>query len=463
MSQGALKQPVLVLTDPLSSRVFLSAGIVSKLADELAGRMVIMTTFDTSVHEDIHAWLLDDERIQVIAYTKIIESVRLGFFQRIKRYIDQRIDARLGFFALAVRHSLKHGFSLERMKYGHHNSFLNLSLSRPFPNSDYMMKFMVEWLYGKSRFIHPDLLTFLRDKCSSLVISNLQIHAVQIILNAAKRLELNVVGHIGSWDHPVGKGVVYPDCSAYIVQNQYMEDALVKYHQIDKKKITISGWPQLDICARPQEKNRYQELLRKFELNPELPTVLFCGNTESNAPYEKNYIERLIAWRNTAAQTKFNLILRPHPRYLLGERWKVYYRSLLRGSGFYLQVPSYGDVDVLALLLQHVDVVMTNAGTILLDSLANDRPVVCILYDHDAPTGSRYALDSVVGDHYRSLMQSGAFYRATDFEESTAMLYRALNDPAELRSKRSIISQEIVGDIDGKAGKRVADVILQNL
>jgi len=91
--------------------------------------------------------------------------------------------------------------------------------------------------------------------------------------------------------------------------------------------------------------------------------------------------------------------------------------------------------------LQHGDVVMSNAGTILLDALVNDRPAICVLYDEGAPPGESWALKNVSGEHYKSLIESEAFYRARRFEDVTAAL-------------------EVVGEVDGHATERVAEAIV---
>ena len=86
-------------------------------------------------------------------------------------------------------------------------------------------------------------------------------------------------------------------------------------------------------------------------------------------------------------------------------------RALRRGRAgdpaCYVQEPSYTDLEELTVLLQHGDAVVCNAGTILLDALVNERPVVCVLYDEGAPPGESWAAKNVVGEHYRELAGSG--------------------------------------------------------
>jgi len=65
----------------------------------------------------------------------------------------------------------------------------------------------------------------------------------------------------------------------------------------------------------------------------------------------------------------------------------------------------------------------------------------------------------VVGEHYRELEASGAFYRAATFEEVTAGIERALASPAELAEARHRVVREVVGEVDGRAAERVVAAI----
>jgi CDP-glycerol glycerophosphotransferase (TagB/SpsB family) len=137
----------------------------------------------------------------------------------------------------------------------------------------------------------------------------------------------------------------------------------------------------------------------------------------------------------------------------------VRFGAALSRQGAAVQEPSFTDLDTLAVLLQHGDVVVSNAGTILLDALVNDRPAVCVLYDEGAPLGESWAWKNVSGEHYKSLIESDAFYRAESFDEVAAGIERALAHPGELGAERARASREVVGEIDGRAAERVADAI----
>lgn len=275
------------------------------------------------------------------------------------------------------------------------------------------------------------------------------------------RLGLPLIGHVASWDHTVGKGIVAPGLRRYVVQNEIMRDDLTRFHQIERDRIVVTGWPQTDMFHRRRARAGFDALLRELELDPARPVVLVMGNTPTNAPFERHFVERLLAWwEEDGRRERFSLIFRPHPR---DRDWRERFAPALSRSGVAVQEPSFTDLDTLATMLQHGHVVVSNAGTILLDALVNDRPAVCVLYDEGAPPGEGWALKNVSGDHYRGLMESKAFYRADSFEGAAAGIERALANPAELESERARVARAVVGEVDGRAAERVADALLSAL
>ena len=183
---------------------------------------------------------------------------------------------------------------------------------------------------------------------------------------------------------------------------------------------------------------------------------MVMGNTPTNAPYEANFVDRLVGWWKDNGRERFSLLFRPHPR---DREWRDRFAAARSEPDAAVQEPSFADLEALPVLLQHCDAVITNAGTILLDALANDRPAVCTLWDEGAPAGESWAVKNVSGEHYKPLFDSNAFYRATSFEEVVAGVERALEQPDELAAERARVVWLVLGEIDGRAGERVAEAI----
>jgi hypothetical protein len=444
----------LVLPDPFSSRLFFDTGIVEKLDAELGDRLEL---FLFARGEDRLVWR---ERAGGLRMTipEQLTSKDPSLPERLARRTDQALDRTIGFYPLSLRHSLRNGFNRTRMVPGHENWFLDPRLAGPLPNWSWLDPLFKSWHYGRRRYLQPALRDRLRSERPSIVLANIQMHSVVPFLVGARRFGLPAVGNVASWDHTVGKGIVSPHLSRYTVQNDVMRDDLARYHGIPRERVVVTGWPQTDVFHRRRPRAEYEELLRTLGLDGSRPIVLVMGNTPTNAPFEARFVHRLLAWwKESGARERFSLLFRPHPR---DHDWRERFAEAQNGDGVAVQQPSFTDLETLALLLQHGDCVVSNAGTILLDALVNDRPAVCVLYDEGESSGESWALKNVSGEHYRALIESEAFYKARRFDELTAGLDRALRQPEELAAERERVAREVVGEVDGHAADRVVEAIV---
>ena len=440
-----------VLPDPFSSRLFFDTGIVEHLRSRFGEQLALV------LDEGERQWAERAPGVRVIASDELFPA-SVPPRDKIRRRADRWLDAKIGFYPLSVRQSLRHGFNRERMQSGHQNWFLDPTRAGPLPKSELLDRAMTKWHYGRLRHVARPLLDRLRRERPAIALANTQMHSIVPFIVGARRVGLPVVGHIASWDHTVGKGIVPPDLRRYIVQNDVMRDDLARYHHVDPARVVVTGWPQTDVFHRKRPRDEYDRVVRQLDLEPSRPVVLVMGNTPTNAPYEARFVERLVSWwEQSGAAARFSLLFRPHPR---DRQWRERFAPALYREGATVQEPSFTDLETLALLLQHGDVVVSNAGTILLDALVNDRPAVCVLYDEGAPTGESWAWKNVSGEHYKSLIESDAFYRAERFDDLTAAIERALANPDELAAERARVAHEVVGEIDGRAAERVADAVV---
>jgi CDP-glycerol glycerophosphotransferase (TagB/SpsB family) len=446
----------LVLPDPFSSRLFFDTGIVERLRTRFGDRLELFL-LDTGEQSAAWAKRAGTTRVTTAADLRDHASAAAA---KAHRRADAWLDRRIGFYPLSLRHSLRHGFHRQRMRAGHSNWFLDPTLAGPLPRWYGFDPLMSRWHYGPLRYVPRPVLERARRERPSIALANMQMHAVQPFVVAARRFDLPVVGNIASWDHTVGKGIVAPGLARYLVQNEAMRNDLVRYHGIDGRRIAVTGWPQTDVFHRTRARDEYEALLRAVGLDTERPLVVVMGNTPTNAPYEANLVERIVGWWREAAQDRISLLFRPHPR---DREWDARFAAARDVAGIAVQEPSFTDLETLAVLLQHCDAVVTNAGTILLDALANDRPAVCVLWDEGAPEGEQWAVKNVSGDHYRALFESSAFYRATQFSELVDGIERALAEPEELAEPRAAVTRVVLGEVDGRAAERVADEIASAL
>ena len=448
------KRVWLVLPDQLSIRMFVDTGIVTGLAPRLDGALAAVFLVP---REDAAQWTDRLPDIPVLHGDELVSGGE-GVGERLWRRVDGWLDREAGYYPLAIRLNERHGFHAERMQPGHPNWMLDSARAGHLPRWAPLERSMHSWFFGAHRYVPRGLEAAMRRECAGLALSNVQPLAAVPFLTAARRLRLPVVAHVASWDHTVGKGVISPYCDRYLVQNRAMEDDLGRYHGISPERVVVTGWPQTDLFARARPRREYGELLAGYGLDAERPLVLVMGNTPTNAPYEDRFVERLLGWWEESARDRLQLLFRPHPR---DREWRRRFGAALDRPGVVVQEPSYTDLESLAVLLRHGDVVVCNAGTILLDALVNDRPVVCVLYDEGAPAGESWAAKNVVGKHYEALAASGAFVTAESFAEVVAGIERSLRDPGELAEKRRAVAADVVGEVDGRAAERVVDAIAE--
>lgn len=446
-----------VLPDPFPTRVFVDCGIVGGLAERLPGQVEAVFVLPP---DQAAAWV---PKLGYVPWTLGADFFpqEVGILERASRRLDLAVDRNAGYYPLSVRHSLRHDFNRKRMRPGHPNLFLDSSLTGRLPESERLDRFVQGWLFSRRRYVSKTLTRRMRERCSCLVVANVQSEPAVPFLLAARKLDVPVVGYVASWDHTVGKGIVSSHVTRYIVQNDVMRDDLVRYHGVARERIAVTGWPQTDVFHRRRPREAFDAVIGELGLDPARPVALVAGNTPTNAPYEGRFVERLVGWwSSNGADARFQLLFRPHPR---DRDWRERYAAALDTPAAAVQEPSYTDLETLATLLQHVDCVVANAGTILLDSLVNDRPAVCVLYDEGAPAEERHAELNVTGAHYDELIRSDAFLRATDFDGVVTGIERALADPGELASERARIAREVVGEVDGRAAERVVDAIVRTV
>ncbi len=269
----------LVLPDQLSIRIFVETGIVSGLRDRLDGDLSVVFLIPP---EDAAEWVARLDGVGVLYGDELTDP--RGVADRLYGRIDAWLDRRLGYYPLAMRLNYRHGFHAERMKPGHPNWMLDTDRDGPLPRWPAVEHAMERWFFSARRHVPGRLLETMRRECSALVLSNVQPASAVPFLTAARRLRLPVVAQVASWDHTVGKGVISPHCNLYVVQNGVMEEDLRRYHEIQSDRVRVTGWPQTDLLHRRRSRADYDELLRRYGLDPARRVVLVAGNTPCNAP-----------------------------------------------------------------------------------------------------------------------------------------------------------------------------------
>ncbi len=344
------------------------------------------------------------------------------------------------------------------MRPGHANIFLDSSQGRWLPGSETVQGALRSWLFSRRRYVSGALLERMRADCSLVVLANVQSHPAVPFLLAARRLGIPTVGYVASWDHTVGKGLVSPHVTRYVVQNDVMRHDLVRYHGIDPQRVTVTGWPQTDVFEPRRPLVEYEAILSQLDLVPGVPVVLVAGNTPTNAPYEgklRRSARRLVANERHGGSASAPLPAASTRRRLartLRGRARI---SGRRGPGALVHGSRDPCDAAPARRLRRCERRHDPARQ------PRERPARGLRAVRRGRLARRAARGAERDrEHYFDLVHSDAFLRATSFEEVVSGIDRALEQPTALAAERARVARDVVGEVDGRAAERVVDAIV---
>ena len=443
------KRILAVVSHKIIGRVFFHSRILNHLSELGVERLDILNLYSGDGFNSSAPGL--DLR-EVKRSDKPGESLADKIDRRVKRFIDRNF----GFMPVAVRMN-RNLFNPKTVRPGHPNGFYNLDLMGFPPDVEWVNRFL-KWSYFNLVLRRND--DWLVDHCreaniDAVLLLNSQTQATHLAAASARRAGLPVIGYITSWDHPVGKGPVITGLDRYLVQNRQMESDLVEYHGVDREAISVTGWPQMDRYSGPFDKAGFRNWLADKRLDSARPTILLAGNSPKNSPNEDRIMADLLDRRQAQGQDqRWNVVVRPHPN----DRDR-FFPLEARFKAVHVQRPSFDDLDILTMLLKGCAGVVCTAGSILLDAVANDRPVVGLKFD-PYDNGDRALVNNFERFHYLRLDKYGACVIAYDYDQVLSGIAECLDFPDRLAPARARLRQDNLDPLDGRASQRTAEAIV---
>ena len=332
------------------------------------------------------------------------------------------------------------------------------ALARPFSNSKsffILLKRLRFWQWASNIRVEA---FFEKNRFDLVVFNFVQTSPIFPYIIAAKRRGVKTVGIVGSWDNPTTKGPLYP-CQHYIVQNRYMADMLKQYHDIGTDRVTIIGWPQMDIYKKLGVIEEREQFLSAMGLAPRCRLLLFGASTKRFGIHEPSILRYILRQRETGLYgPKIAIVVRAHPG---DHNWEERLAEFQGLGNVIVEPPHYTDRTHLTNLLHHADIVLSTAGTICLDAVAFDTCAISIAFDGDAQqTSSESAAMFYQSEHYTSVIKTGGTRLVESFADLDQAILSYLNDPQQDADKRLALSALHLEPFDGKAGERLVHTIL---
>jgi len=311
------------------------------------------------------------------------------------------------------------------------------------------------------------------------------------IMRQAKKAGIPLATAVLSWDNDAKFGMagVVPDL--LITWSERLRKEMILCHDLDPQTVVTAGVPHFDLYAHRDRLLDREAFCRQMGLDPDpnRKIIMFATKAPQNFPYNADIIELFEnAIQDNALTYPAQLLVRLHPQHFrkgyqpmaqdyLDELMGRYQAASKRSPHIVLNNPeilsekldmdrSKEDMIELANILQHSDVVINPFSTLNVESSIFDVPVINIAFDGKGSTEQKHeAQRSIAVDeahaHNQRMLATGCTRVAHSMKELLDLINTYLEDPSLDREGRQKLAEQECGKIDGCAGKRIANHILE--
>jgi hypothetical protein len=291
------------------------------------------------------------------------------------------------------------------------------------------------------------------------------------LLRAAARQGIRSATVMLSWDNLTSKGYMGAVPDDLLVWSPLMADEAQRYHDYPRDQIHWTGAAQFDHYATA----RAQAAQNRAALGVGRDRALIVYGTINPdiLPHEPQIVADLVRRLRAGALSRpYLLWIRLHPQVVKGPRSGAVQTYLsLAGDDVRVEVPPVqsdklawdlprDDSAHLAALLSAADVVLTPGSTLVIDAAAAGTPAASIGWDA-GPVPAALSVRRFAGyTHYAQLLATGGVPVVDDPLQLLALVRAYLDDPTLHRAEREALLHQQLGRLDGLAGERTANTLL---
>ena len=283
------------------------------------------------------------------------------------------------------------------------------------------------------------------------------------LIAAARRHGVPSLGSVRSWDNLQKHLRTRADrLSVWHTLNAREATRIDRYRP---EHVSQVGAPQLDLYFK-----RNRRVLSKAELglDPRKKTLLLATSSFTYDSDQTYLVDMLIdAIRRREILPPSQIVLRLHPDDRVGR-----YLKYRHAPEVFLDIPerylatlgwtmTCDDLERMAALVQHADVMINFATTVTLEAAITDTPTLLVAFSPiDPDEMQRYVVGLHFKMHYKGLVERDLVPIAWDRSQLVSWINRYLDDRAHYQSQRAEIVREWVQFTDGESGRRLGDEIL---
>ncbi len=271
-------------------------------------------------------------------------------------------------------------------------------------------------------------------------------------VRAAGQRQVPVSGMIGSWDQPTTKGHLPRHLERVYVQGELERSHLERFHSRSLSEHHVIGWLSHDGWLRSASTAR-EELLDGLGIPRDARVLLFGANSSRLGSHEPRIAALIADFLVQQPGPSRYLLVRLHPN---DPESESRFASLRDHPRAILQVPELSDLEQLGEMLKSSDLLVSTGGSIALDAIALDRPVVALDYADTAKPHAERIYDL---EHNAALVETGGVRLVRDDHELKEAMSAYLTDPSLDRDGRER-ARALLGPSDGRAAERFVENML---
>ncbi|AUC84416.1 hypothetical protein CW731_03475 [Polaribacter sp. ALD11] len=263
------------------------------------------------------------------------------------------------------------------------------------------------------------------------------------IITAANQLNIKTIGAIYSWDN-IPKARLAVRTKKFIVWSDYMKDEMrIFYPEIDQEKIIVTGTPQFDFYKKQQILIHKADFCKKYNLNINKKIICFSGDDELTSPYDPIYLEHLSEEiKKNNKEESIQILFRRSPvdisnryNYVL-EKFKEIIVPVAplwsnESDNWSTLFPYYRDVELLANICFHSDLVINIGSTMAHDFAFYNNPAAYLNYD--TCYDKNWSVDTIYKfQHFRSMPTNQEVYWINSKNNFLSTINKAIDNKHSL-------------------------------
>jgi hypothetical protein len=284
------------------------------------------------------------------------------------------------------------------------------------------------------------------------------------LIAAAHKYGVPTLGSVRSWDNILKHLRTRP--RALTVWSAINAREAVSVDRYRPSQVIEVGAPQLDVYFREPSRSYSKSDLG---LDPTKRTLLLATSSFTYESDQTYLVDMLLeAIRSGEIRQPLQIVLRLHPDDRVGRYLKYRHapevildipERYLSTLGWTMTVT---DLERMAALVRHADVMVNFATTVTLEAAIVDTPTLLVAFSPiDPEEMQRYVVGLHFGMHYKSLVARELVPIAWNRAQLIDWVNRLLDDVNLYASQRATIVREWVQFTDGRSGQRLGDTILR--